>query len=35
VFTPLAEAPPFRFERDTVRKVTALVVAGTRLERQP
>jgi CubicO group peptidase (beta-lactamase class C family) len=35
VFTPLVDAPPFRFERDGAGKVTALVVGGTRLERQP
>ncbi|MDQ3948948.1 MAG: beta-lactamase family protein, partial [Gemmatimonadota bacterium] len=35
VFTPLVDAPPFRFERDGAGKITTLVVAGTRLERQP
>jgi CubicO group peptidase (beta-lactamase class C family) len=35
LFMPLADAPPFRFERDSAGKVTALVVGGTRLERQP
>jgi CubicO group peptidase (beta-lactamase class C family) len=35
VFTPLVDAPPFRFERDSAGKITTLVVAGTRLERQP
>jgi CubicO group peptidase (beta-lactamase class C family) len=35
VFTPLVDAPPFRFERDSAGKVTALVVGGTRLERRP
>jgi CubicO group peptidase (beta-lactamase class C family) len=35
VFTPLVDAPPFRFQRDLAGKVTTLVVGGTRLERQP
>jgi hypothetical protein len=35
VFAPLLDAPPFRFERDSVGKIVALVVGGTRLERQP
>jgi hypothetical protein len=35
VFTPLADAPPFRFERDSAGRITTLVVGGTRLERQP
>jgi CubicO group peptidase (beta-lactamase class C family) len=35
VFTPLVDAPPFRFERDSSGKITALVAGGTRLERQP
>jgi hypothetical protein len=35
VFTPLVDAPPFRFERDSSGKITTLVVGGTRLERQP
>jgi hypothetical protein len=35
VFTPLVDAPPFRFERDGAGKITALMVGGTRLERQP
>jgi hypothetical protein len=35
VFTPLLDAPPFHFERDAAGRITTLVVAGTRLERQP
>jgi CubicO group peptidase (beta-lactamase class C family) len=34
-FTPLVDAPPFRFERDSAGKITTLVVGGTRLERRP
>jgi CubicO group peptidase (beta-lactamase class C family) len=34
-FTPLVDAPPFRFERDGAGKITSLVVGGTRLERRP
>jgi hypothetical protein len=35
VFTPLIDAPPFRFDRDGAGTITTLVVGGTRLERQP
>jgi hypothetical protein len=35
MFTPLVDAPPFRFERDGAGRITALVVGGRRLERQP
>jgi CubicO group peptidase (beta-lactamase class C family) len=35
VFTPLADAPPFRFERDSTGRITTLIVGGTRLERLP
>ena len=35
VFTPLVDAPPFRFERDAGGKVVALAVGGMRLERLP
>jgi hypothetical protein len=35
LFMPLRDAPPFRFERDGVEKVTSVVVGGMRLERAP
>jgi CubicO group peptidase (beta-lactamase class C family) len=35
VFTPVIDAPPFRFERDSAGKVTRLIVGSARLERQP
>jgi CubicO group peptidase (beta-lactamase class C family) len=35
VFSPLVDAPPFRFERNGAGRITTLVVGGTRLERHP
>ena len=35
LFTPLGDAPAFRFERDGSQKITAMVAGGTRLERRP
>ena len=35
VFTPVVDAPPFRFERDSLGRIATLVVGGARLERVP
>jgi hypothetical protein len=35
VLTPLVDAPPFRFERDSGGRVTTLVVGTVRLTRTP